>query len=1253
MWQTTRVIDLVQKLARTPARRGGILDIPFAQYAEDVGSARVATLLANYARLHRRPTLRAVICDDRFQRWATLARSSRMVAAVKEELSFVATVVEEEYILDDEEVEDEPPDAHQSLRAWAEEAGVARRLADPAAVLAARMGGAASWILRTAHGATVADVLEGKSIVAGGLGPAERKKLAAAAEAHVRRAGERALADRREEERIAALGHVPEGEGARAFLAAVEAALATTKRSREAYVAGVELRRDPTRLHVQVETCARGRQRTGAGALLLEDWRSAPLARRLTGEKMLAETLLRACRRVLRDPGHAVHAPLVAYLNEPPWQRVARRIAELATRDALGEGAELRIGWRVTGERHLRVEPEVSAGTDPPHPVSVEALLRAHAGALAPRDEAVARALHEPRAYGYYYPQPGGESRARTYRALALLVGHPRVLGRGGIGLAVREGELEIAIEEGPGGFRYAFTVAGEGLSAPELRAAVDREGFIVHIDPSRRCVLLAHVGARRAAVLQALVSEDAVFPHAAAQDLLEQSVALRGLLPTHIPETLAGERVEADARPHVRVVREGATLSLEWLVRPIPSGPSFPPGAGQEQVLLHVDGRAVFAMRAREDEFQRAQALSARLPPPAASGRYEGIEAMLAVIASLRDAVEADEAVVLWPKTLPKVVGAMSAASLRLAVSAERDWFGVRGGASSGGVEITLANLLAARRAGEKLVAIGPDRLVAIADDLRARLDALEAIARPASVSSRSDSLEIARVAAPLLAELAREQIDAAPPFWSLLERIEAAKASTPKLPRGFRKTLRPYQVDGYRWMSRLAAWGAGGCLADEMGLGKTVQALAMLAARSDAGPALVVAPTSVGPNWIREAARFAPRLRAVLHRGADRASALRELGPGDLLVTSYDIAVRDRERLAEVRFATIVADEAQAIKNGATARAQALRSLQAEMRVALTGTPVENRLAELHSLMEFLNPGFFGSEKAFRARYVIPIERDKDRARSEALAALVRPFLLRRMKSEVLSELPARTEITRAVERSAPERRLYEAARRVALEAVTGGDERGRFRVLAEIMRLRRLACHPRLFDERSTVPSSKLEAFLALVGELRDGGHRALVFSQFTGHLALVEEALRERGVPYLYLDGQTPLADRTRRVAAFQAGEGDVFLISLKAGGTGLNLTAADTVIHLDPWWNPAVEDQASDRAHRIGQTRPVTVVRLIAQGTIEEAVLALHADKRELAESILAGAGATGKLSMVELGALIREGATPGGSRESS
>ncbi len=379
-------------------------------------------------------------------------------------------------------------------------------------------------------------------------------------------------------------------------------------------------------------------------------------------------------------------------------------------------------------------------------------------------------------------------------------------------------------------------------------------------------------------------------------------------------------------------------------------------------------------------------------------------------------------------------------------------------------------------------------------------------------------------------------------------------------------------------------------------------------------------------------------------LYRGAGRASLLASVGPGDLLVTSYALAVRDAEALGEVRFGTLVLDEAQAIKNALTRRARAVRGLDAELRVALTGTPVENHLGELWSLMRVLTPGLLGSWEHFRDRFATPIERGRDPDRRAALSRLLRPFLLRRTKAEVAPELPPRTEIERFVDLSPAERRLYDEARRAAIEALATGGGDARFAIFAALTRLRRLACHPRLHDDTSTVPSSKLAALLETVSELREEGHRALVFSQFTSHLALVREAFDREGITYTYLDGATPSEERTRRIDAFQAGGTDVFLISLKAGGTGLNLTAADYVIHLDPWWNPAVEDQATDRAHRIGQTKAVTVIRLVARGTIEEAVLALHQDKRALAASVFDEEGGAARLSAAELAALIRAGA---------
>jgi SNF2 family DNA or RNA helicase len=368
--------------------------------------------------------------------------------------------------------------------------------------------------------------------------------------------------------------------------------------------------------------------------------------------------------------------------------------------------------------------------------------------------------------------------------------------------------------------------------------------------------------------------------------------------------------------------------------------------------------------------------------------------------------------------------------------------------------------------------------------------------------------------------------------------------------------------------------------------------------------------------------------------------------VGEGDLVITSYGLALRDAEKLAKTRWGTLVLDEAQFIKNARTRTARAVRDLHADWKLALTGTPLENHLGELWSIFRAVSPGLFGHWERFRERFVDPIEKQKDHRRRHALSRTIRPFILRRTKSEVLSELPQRTEVQLTAELSKPERKLYEDARLWAVthlaDAADDGEDH-RFQVLAALTRLRQLACHPALVDASWTGSSAKLDLLLETVDELREGRHRALVFSQFTQHLALIRKALDERGIPYQYLDGRTPARQREQRVEAFQRGEGDLFLISLKAGGTGLNLTAADYVIHMDPWWNPAVEDQATDRAHRIGQSRPVTVYRLVAEDTIEEQILALHADKRNLVADILAGSDQAARLSTQELVDLIRTG----------
>jgi SNF2 family DNA or RNA helicase len=482
-----------------------------------------------------------------------------------------------------------------------------------------------------------------------------------------------------------------------------------------------------------------------------------------------------------------------------------------------------------------------------------------------------------------------------------------------------------------------------------------------------------------------------------------------------------------------------------------------------------------------------------------------------------------------------------------------------------------------------------------------------------------------------------------------ALRRRLRArATSGEPDLPARLSATLRPYQRQGLAWLQLLRELGTGGVLADDMGLGKTIMTLAFLARwKEDAGgaPSLVVCPTSVVGNWAREAERFTPGLRVLVLHGDGRAEKARTMADFDLVVTTYAVLRRDVEHLAATTFRCAVLDEAQNVKNAAARTTGAARRLRAEMRLALSGTPIENRLAELWSIMAFANPGILGTAEDFDERFERPITTRPDGQVAERLRAIVRPFVLRRTKAEVLAELPPKTEIDRVCVCTMHQKRLYDALAHQLRQSVKKKVEQlglGRcgMSVLTALLRLRQMACDPRLVDPRLMAETSaKRAAFLELARELAAEGRRALVFSQFVELLSLWRVDLEREGIAYEYLDGSS--TDRERIVDRFQNGEAPLFLMSLKAGGAGLNLTAADTVIHCDPWWNPAAEDQATDRAHRMGQRRAVTVVRLVARGTIEDKIALLKRNKRELVASVMGvGDGALRGLSEEDVRALL-------------
>ena len=467
---------------------------------------------------------------------------------------------------------------------------------------------------------------------------------------------------------------------------------------------------------------------------------------------------------------------------------------------------------------------------------------------------------------------------------------------------------------------------------------------------------------------------------------------------------------------------------------------------------------------------------------------------------------------------------------------------------------------------------------------------------------------------------------------FRAIVRDLESFAEADFEVPASLAGVLRPYQVDGFRWLETLERLGFGGILADDMGLGKTLQVVAHILARKEAGGTgctLVVCPASLVYNWMAELTRFAPQLDAAAAVGgkAARRAAIAGAPGRDVLVTSYDLMKRDIEEYAAQRFARVVLDEAQYIKNPATQAAKCAKCLPADVRLALTGTPIENRLAELWSIFDFLMPGALGSRRDFAERFEGPVEHGEEGA-AERLRCMVAPFILRRLKSDVLDDLPDKDESVVYARMEGEQEKLYRAnqdrlALQVAHEA-PGEFARSKLQVLAELTKLRQICCDPRLFYEGYRGGSAKLDTCMELVRTAVDAGHRILLFSQFTSMLDLIAARLDDEGVGHLSLTGSTSKEERARLVARFQAGGAPVFLISLKAGGVGLNLTAADVVVHYDPWWNLAAQDQATDRAHRIGQTRAVSVFKLVVQNTVEERIVQMQERKRDLAERVLGG-----------------------------
>jgi superfamily II DNA or RNA helicase len=568
-------------------------------------------------------------------------------------------------------------------------------------------------------------------------------------------------------------------------------------------------------------------------------------------------------------------------------------------------------------------------------------------------------------------------------------------------------------------------------------------------------------------------------------------------------------------------------------------------------------------------------------------------------------------------------------AATLQFRIRSGIDWFELTGDASFDGASVSFPELLAALKRGDNTVRLGDGSLGILPEEWLNQYGLLAGLG-----AAQEDHLRFSMTQVGLLDALleTEEFVEVDARFQEVRERLRNFKGVTlANEPKNFEGSLRPYQQEGLGWLQFLQDFHFGGCLADDMGLGKTVQLLAMLQERQnirkERRPSIIVVPKSLMFNWVHEIEKFTPNLKHVEYSGLERANIRDDLAKYDIILTTYGTLRRDIVPLKDIQFDYAVLDEAQTIKNSTSQVAKACRLLKAEFRIALSGTPIENHLGDLWSIFEFLNPGMLGRSSAFKVNSADAQDAESRRI----LARGLRPFVLRRTKREVAADLPEKFEETIYCQMGKRQRALYNELRDHYRESLLGmvreqGMNKTRMHVLEALLRLRQAACHPALLDrETREEPFAKLDVLIPHLEELIEEGHKSLVFSQFTSMLSIVKDLLDKKGVKYVYLDGKT----RTRKQIVEEFQENDeikVFLISLKAGGLGLNLTAAEYVFLLDPWWNPAVEAQAIDRAHRVGQTRQVFAYRLICSDTVEEKILELQGQKRELADAILEADG---------------------------
>ncbi|MGM9713816.1 MAG: DEAD/DEAH box helicase [Prevotella sp.] len=941
-----------------------------------------------------------------------------------------------------------------------------------------------------------------------------------------------------------------------------------------------------------------------------------------------------------------MHPTLPPYKERPEWDirldelmGLCHKATGQAAGSAVRKTSQSRIIYKVNTHSNT-ITPVVQKSKDginwtAGRNVSLENFSKGKTEGMKPEDKAVAACV-TCYSYGWYgttsYELEGGE-------AIAALVGHPLVfdaetnrhlevvMGKPQLGVSLNGDTYNIQIDVDGSDYGGNYWVSHQRGHSIKVVKMDNNLRQIVRV--LRQTRMPKESKEKLTSLLEALSG-----PMIVMSDLLKNSDSIATT--TSHSETV------------VQLQPVGDTIRCSVMVRPFGKVPPVcKPGKGMQVITTVIDGKQVQTRRNLKKEKENCDAVKALMVDYEEDSYQDNAWMLragecLELIERLRDMGES--CVMEWPEgeRLKVSHAPLQPSSFHISINSVASWFELTGEvAVSKKIRLKIADLMD-RLADAKgsFIRVDDKEYVRISNELRRHIESIGRLA-----SRHRDTMRLSTFNAQQLEGLADSGMDveADNGFTTLVNRIKESQEADIRIPKNIQADLRSYQKEGYVWMSRLAMWGAGALLADDMGLGKTVQAITLLLSRAQGGAQLVIVPTSLILNWKEEVERFAPSLNVLLlnRAGDDRKRVVEEAKAFDVVVSTYGLLITEEETLCSRTWHTVVLDEAHTIKNKETKMSRVAMELRADFRLLLTGTPLQNHVSELWNLMQFANPHLLGTYQEFADRFLLPIERDHNKERQRLLKRVITPFILRRTKNDVLSELPEKTEITLRVNLSEEEWAFYDNLRKRALANMEDKDATA-MQALSEITRLRQAACNARLVEKKMRIESSKLNSFMELTDNLGSNHHRALVFSQFTSHLALIREALDERGMAYLYLDGATPAKERIRLVEEFQHGDMPLFLISLKAGGLGLNLTAADYVIHLDPWWNPAIEDQASDRAYRIGQRKRVTVYRIIAANTIEEKIVALHQTKKNMADALLEGGDVSASMSREEMIELLKE-----------